>query len=255
VDWLCLLAFSDRPQELLEVRQRHRELAIEPRHFRRLMSVLHHAPRENAETILFGLAEQDPRFLGEYSWLSAVTKEPTPSAAMRLVNLASSGVFSTRQLGGSTAYLARELASLMNIHSAVRQEIYARYDRSPAVAGRTTLEQAIVEAADPTGLILLVHHYIAERRHFDSTLHRAAENAVTTHDPIEGWANAYEVRYVAVPRLRAELLELAELDQADGVAAACLNAIDELRDVHGVGDTERRHPDLESGRRWPIPSA
>jgi hypothetical protein len=36
------------------------------------------------------------------------------------------------------------------------------------------------------------------------------------------------------------------------VAARCLNQIDKIRDEYGAPDSEPRHPDLASGKRWPI---
>ena len=36
------------------------------------------------------------------------------------------------------------------------------------------------------------------------------------------------------------------------LASACLTAIDKLRDEHGRTDAEARHPDIETGRPWPI---
>jgi hypothetical protein len=35
--------------------------------------------------------------------------------------------------------------------------------------------------------------------------------------------------------------------------AACLTAIDELRDDYGPAESEPRHPDIDSGRPWPLP--
>jgi hypothetical protein len=37
-----------------------------------------------------------------------------------------------------------------------------------------------------------------------------------------------------------------------GVAAACLLEIDKLRDEYGSVDSEPRHPDIETGRSWPV---
>jgi hypothetical protein len=36
------------------------------------------------------------------------------------------------------------------------------------------------------------------------------------------------------------------------LAAPCLTAIDELRDEYGPAESEPRHPDIETGRPWPL---
>jgi len=36
------------------------------------------------------------------------------------------------------------------------------------------------------------------------------------------------------------------------LAKDALNAIDELRDEYGAPESEPRHPDIESGRPWPM---
>ena len=38
----------------------------------------------------------------------------------------------------------------------------------------------------------------------------------------------------------------------DDRAARCLNYIDKLRDEYGAPESEPRHPDITSGRPWPI---
>jgi hypothetical protein len=39
---------------------------------------------------------------------------------------------------------------------------------------------------------------------------------------------------------------------ADDTAARCLNFLDQIRDEYGSPENEPRHPDLASGRPWPI---
>jgi hypothetical protein len=38
----------------------------------------------------------------------------------------------------------------------------------------------------------------------------------------------------------------------DDPAARCLKLIDKLRDEYGAPESEPRHPDLASGKQWPI---
>jgi hypothetical protein len=36
------------------------------------------------------------------------------------------------------------------------------------------------------------------------------------------------------------------------LAAACLTAIDELRDDYGPAESEPHHPNIDAGRPWPL---
>ena len=49
-----------------------------------------------------------------------------------------------------------------------------------------------------------------------------------------------------------QLLAMTTTGGADDVAARVLNAISKIRDEHGSPDNVPRHPDLASGRAWPM---
>ena len=67
------------------------------------------------------------------------------------------------------------------------------------------------------------------------------------------WPGARGLYGAAVPDLRKNLFAMTgDNGEEARVAAACLTAIDELRDEHGHIDSEPRHPDIEAGRSWPL---
>jgi hypothetical protein len=71
--------------------------------------------------------------------------------------------------------------------------------------------------------------------------------------PSANWAGANEVVSVPLPELRKRLFSMVKDDAAESrLAAACLTSIDELRDDYGPADSEPRHPDIDSGRPWPL---
>src|SRR5262245_6580366 len=81
---------------------------------------------------------------------------------------------------------------------------------------------------------------------------RALEHVVTTHVPSEHWVGAYDVVPVSAVELRKRLLELLPGNDSNHPAARCLNNIDKIRDHYGAPESEPRHPNLASGRAWPI---
>jgi hypothetical protein len=71
--------------------------------------------------------------------------------------------------------------------------------------------------------------------------------------PSANWAGANEVVSVPLTELRKRLFAIDKDEAAENrLAAACLTTIDELRDDYGPADSEPRHPDIDSGRPWPL---
>ena len=72
-------------------------------------------------------------------------------------------------------------------------------------------------------------------------------------EPVEGWSGAFEYQPVAIAKLRKDLFAMLNgTPQEAALAAACLADIDQLRDEHGSVASDPRHPDIESGRPWPL---
>jgi hypothetical protein len=70
--------------------------------------------------------------------------------------------------------------------------------------------------------------------------------------PAENWKGAYDIVPIPAVGLRRKLLAMRTDGRPSDAAARCLNVIDEIRDEYGAPETEPRHPDLKSGKPWPI---
>ena len=57
---------------------------------------------------------------------------------------------------------------------------------------------------------------------------------------------------VAVTELRQKLLAITTDGGSHDAAARVLREIDRVRDENGAPEDEPRHPDLASGKPWPI---
>jgi hypothetical protein len=112
------------------------------------------------------------------------------------------------------------------------------------------LARAVAECPDANGLLLLVGFQKDPTRSLVSW--RSIEKVVTEQVPAENWEGAYNVVPLPVVELRQKLLAMTTDGGRQDAAAQCLNAIDKLRDEHGAPITEPRHPDLKSGKPWPI---
>jgi hypothetical protein len=253
---LGLFAFSDRPGALLEMWE---TLPSELRAPWRWQSVVHaigFSPEVDAALeVLAGLAQREPRFLGQYEWLQALGSLNGPSAARALLNAVRNVGSETTPRGSDrieSLPLARQLATYAGQFPDVRAQMITDYQRLPGSFSKSMLEDALAQAATPDALLALVHGYSAQGRAFDHRLGQAAEHLAVGRRPSGQLAGAYELFGVPLARLRHDLFHLSLTEGAESaLALRCLLVIEQVRDRHGRLDAELRHPDVDSGRPWP----
>ena len=94
-EWLRLLPFANPPAEAFDV---VRALPDDQRRVDRLEDMIppgfRTAPGDEAENVLFQLAEADPNLYANRTWRDAAIRRGTLSAARRFVNLAANGALS-----------------------------------------------------------------------------------------------------------------------------------------------------------------
>ena len=247
-NWLRLLPFGSRPTEALAVVRGMPPAQREPRFLEEMVAAFADAPSSEAEMVLFGLAEDNSRFYLNERWRATALLFGTSSSARRIVDLTLGGAFD-----GETAndwHLARELGGLIATHPDLRADVYSLLTEGPTTRGLAMLAHAVAENPDEEGLLLLVQ--------FEKELKSSAvgwqtvERVVTEQVPAENWAGAYNVVPVPAGRLRQKLFALTTDGGPADAAARWLRRIDCIRDEHGVPEAEPRHPDLSSGKPWPI---
>lgn len=70
--------------------------------------------------------------------------------------------------------------------------------------------------------------------------------------PVSDGSNAYSIYPAPVGELRKALFDLLNGSSMEAaIAKKCLEAIDGLRDEHGIAADDARHPDVMSERPWP----
>ena len=250
--WLMLLPFSDRPSSTLDAVRMLEPNLRHPWRLRRLLSALGHAPSAVAERMLVTLSQIDVRFLNDNSWLAALDQRGTASSARALLNLICEGKFGEAK-GGIDTLISRSLAHCMQTHPDLRGEVFQRFESLSAGQPKALLERAIADVADEDGVLTLARAYAALGKPFDGLLHTAIRHVAVGQRPSNDWVGANEVFSVPVPYLRKRLFEMVKDDSAESrLASACLTAIDELRDDYGPAGSEPRHPDIDSGRPWPL---
>jgi hypothetical protein len=135
-------------------------------------------------------------------------------------------------------------------HPKLRSHVFGLLKDGPTSLGLTLLAQAFAESPDTEGLLLLIRFETEQKRPLVGR--HTIEEVITERVPSEDWKGAYDVVPVPVVELRKRLLGMTTTGGADDTAARCLNFIDKIRDQYGAPESEPRHPDLASGRPWPI---
>ena len=247
--WVRLLPFTTDPSETIEIVQTLPEEQRTPYALGELLTALAHAPGDDFEEVIFGLAEVDPRLYVNREWVEVAFGRESRSSATRLLDLASEGAFNGE---GNTSDrdIYTRLASLIGEFPDLRMHLYKLLETAIGGPGMRILEQTIGENPDEEGVMRLMQLEI--ERKDASTAWRAIERVLTHHEPIEGSSGSYHVFPVAANEVRRKLLARTKDGGPDDIAAQYLNAIDEFRDQFGSSESEPRHPDLGSRKAWPI---
>lgn len=247
-DWLRLLPFGTPVTDLPAIVRGIPEAQRNPRMLEEMVSGLSNSSSNEAESVIFTLAEEDPRLYQNSQWRATALSLGSASAARRLVDLTISGAIEGKSYDGW--HWQRELGGLISAFPEVRAYVYGLLKDGPTTKQLDLLAGAVAEYPDTDGVLMLIDYEIRTGR--SSMGRQAVESAVTEHVPTENWKGAYDIVPVSAAELRRKLLAMTGSGGKDDPAARCLNLIDKLRDEYGAPESEPRHPHLASGRTWPI---
>ena len=247
-DWLRLLPFCTPVTDLPAIVRGIPEAQRNPRMLEEMVSGLSNSSSNEAESVIFALAEEDPRFYQNHQWRATALSLGSASAARRLVDLTICGALDGKSYDGW--HWQRELGGLISAFPEVRAYVYGLLKDGPTTKQLDLLAGAVAEYPDTDGVLVLIDYEIRIGR--SSMGRQAVESAVTEHVPVENWKGAYDIVPVPAAELRRKLLAMTGSGGKDDPAARCLNLIDKLRDEYGAPESEPRHPHLASGRPWPI---
>lgn len=247
-DWLRLLPFATPVTDLPAIVRGMPDAQRHPRMLEEMVRGLSSSCSDDAEDVTFTLAEEDPRLYQNHHWRETTLRFGTISAARRLVDLTVGGALDGKSYDGWR--WQRELGGLISEFSEVRAYVYDLLKDGPATKQLALLASAVAEDPGTDGVLMLIDFEMKTGRSFMTR--QAIQSAVTEHVPAENWEGAYNVVPVPAAELRRKLLAMTSSGAKDDPAARCLNLIDKLRDEYGAPESEPRHPDLATGRPWPI---
>ena len=246
-EWLRLLPFASPLSKLPAIVADLPDEQRNPRMLEEMTRCLGRTPEPGAEQALFALAENDAAFYGDHQWQASVLELGTLSAARRLVALTTAGKLK-RSSDGWRAQ--RELAALVAKHPELRLDFRELLKDGATSEPLLLLARALADKPAIEDIGLLIEAEISSGQALLNW--HSLENATTLTIPSDHWQGAYHRVPVAANELRRTLLALTTDGGPTDRAARCLTEIDKLRDRIGVPEQERRHPDVASGRAWPI---
>ena len=249
--WIELFAFSDQPIAVLDVLDLLPPNHRGPYQLRRLLDALGHSPHPDAPMVLNTLAERDPRITEDDAWSDALIRLNSIDAACTLLDALCTGSPSNPQRHTSDRFVDR-LVEFAKRHPEFRDEILARYTRSDGYRSHDMLESLLLTLADQDAVLAVVHDMTSRGAEFDHRLSWALYKLAIGQAPSKHWINAMELFSVPLTSFRKQLFALITDDRHAGFAQKSLETIDELRDKYGHIHDEPRHPDITSGKPWPI---
>lgn len=247
-DWLRLLPFATPVTDLPAIVRGMPDAQRQPRMLEEMVRGLGSSSSDDAEDVIFTLAEDDQRLYQNHQWRETALRFGTISAARRLVDLTVDGGLDGKSY--DEWRWQRELGGLISEFSEIRAYVYDLLKDGPATKQLALLASAVAEDPGTDGILMLIDFERKTGRSFITG--QSIESAVTDHVPVENWEGAYNVVPVPAAELRRKLLAMTSSGGKDDPAARCLNLIDKLRDEYGAPESEPRHPDFASGRPWPI---
>lgn len=251
--WLELLPFSGHPETIVDAIAEVNAVIGRQYRMEGVITALSHTPGDVAERLLGQFARQNRWLANPYHWESAIIARGTASSALLLVDLAAEGVLGNGRGDVDIWSLSERLVPLVEAFHEVKSELVRRYQAGRGGQSGTLIEHIFAKLGDVDCFLALVQGYVWQNRRFDGHLDMAIRDIALKEEPVEGWSGAYEYQPVAIAKLRKDLFTMLNgTPQEAALAAACLSAIDQLRDEHGSVASEPRHPDIESGRPWPL---
>ncbi|MFX0546884.1 NACHT domain-containing protein [Roseovarius sp. S1116L3] len=247
-DWLRLLPFATPVTDLPAIVRGMPDAQRHPRMLEEMIRELSNSSSDKAEDVTFALAEDDPRLYQNHAWRETALRFGTLSAARHLIDLTVSGALNGRSYDGW--HWKRELGGLISEFSEVRAYVHDLLKDGPITKPLGMLAGALAEDPGTHGLLMLIDFENGTGRLYVDW--RVVESVVSEHVPAENWENAYNIAPLEATDLRRKLLAITKSGDRDDPAARCLDLIDKLRDEYGAPESEPRHPDLGSGRPWPI---
>ena len=247
--WLQLIPFTSRPSTAPEILGTLPESCRRPSYIEPMLRAFKFALDDDTTDVLLELAKVERQLYGWRAWREAVAACRTASAGRGLVDLAIGGAF--EEIGSEDRHgLVHSLAEFMQERVEVRQYVYERLSNASESVGATLLARAVAESPDEQGFWTLFRRESAHGNRFITN--HTIEKLLTIRTPLDAEGRVFSIDPSPAIRLRQRLLAEVTDGGPSDLAARYLRDVDQIRSIFGVPESEPRHPNLASGKPWPI---
>ena len=250
--WLQLIPFTGNPGAIAPYFDRIDARYTRAGRLHGFIGALGSSPFPESERVLMDLARRDPDVLSDYQWMTAIGKRDTETIGALLLGLlaeVSGKVRDARRLD-----MHRQLAGLLKRHPALRATVHRQYHESPPGPLRSILEMTIAEDASEDGVMTLLAVNASEGRQLRATsLPSALQTVLVGRRSSSSFRGMQEMYGLPAGDLRRRLFNVVLSGTPDeaALATSCLDEVDEIMDRYGTAESDRRHPDITTGKPWP----
>ncbi|WP_347265462.1 hypothetical protein [Nitrobacter sp.] len=251
--WLELLPYTDNPNLVIEGLAKVRAFYQSgwAQRWERVLTAVAVMPGPNGEALLTKLAREHRDIATDFEWMKDFLRRNTASAALLYVDLFMEGTLGTERHGPDAWSIGRELAQYVTKFPELKVALRKRYETASG-KGRAILEHMFGEIGDEGDLMTMIGKYTAEGQPYDRRMDRVVYAVAVQEISLSEGSNSYNIHPASVGAVRKTLFGKLEANNSEAaLAKRCLWAIDHLRDEHGIGANDPRHPDVMSGKPWP----
>ncbi|MGY4335494.1 hypothetical protein ACVWW3_000400 [Bradyrhizobium sp. LM2.9] len=252
--WVELLPFTTRPQAVLDGLTKVKAFYGRDwaQRWERVLTAVATVPGAEGLALVTSLARAHKDIADEYAWMQAILNRGTLESVLLYVDLFIECTLGTDPHGADAWHVGRQLAEYAQRLPELKPELRRRYETVGNGPGRAMLEHFFGEAATGEDLLAMVKKYAANSQGYDGQMARAVEAVAVDKVPVAEGSNSYSIYPAPVGGLRKALFDLLNGSATEAaIAKNCLEAIDTLRDEHGIAANDARHPDVMSERSWP----
>jgi hypothetical protein len=250
-DWLELLPVSDHPFALFDgLDAVAKKFKFDKRRVRDLLKSLRHLEEALRIELLRGLVTRYPELTDQYELFLAL-KTPGQATLNFLLEIAI-GKYGSKPIERVTRFdYPDEL--FLTLSSEARSSLPARYDAATDPRQKSFLAGILLAGADHDILLKLAQDKIG-RLVIGQFGWNTRSKILYIHQPIGIGSSSYSLIPRDLSELRKGLFGLTHSSDPETAkfAADYLAQIDAERDEEGGFDAGPRHPDISSGRPWPV---
>lgn len=254
-EWLELIIYSDAPEMAFD---RIRNI---PENFKsgwNINEIVQALGFCGAAGALDTLIELKPHMIGQEGfaqyWIDAIISHQSEAGMTFLADLIQEPDDARHLTGYYTSKaFAVALGTWAQSHTSFRTKLLEFSEKLIDQSSRIMLAAILAKVGDDETLIAAVNLFLQDDGSFPYPSGGFVEDALNRHVPISEDGSTYEIQPASGAGLRKHLFGIVcEDPERQAAASRILNWIDKLRDEYGRPIDEPRHPDIASGKPWPL---